>query len=95
MSELQEEQSYLELFDISKKTAVAKAPLAAISHLPRTGERIFLPLHRPGAPHQRGDWEAYTVVRVEYFVGGEPSASEGPLESPGLVRVTLYVERSK
>jgi hypothetical protein len=89
MSELQEEQSYLELFDISKKTAVAKAPLAAISHLPRTGERIFLPLHRPG------DWEAYTVVAVEYFVGGEPSASEGPIESPGMVRVTLYVERAK
>jgi hypothetical protein len=89
MSEFQEEQSYLELFDISKKTAVAKAPLAAISHLPRTGERIFLPLHRPG------DWEAYTVVAVEYFVGGEPSASEGPIESPGMVRVTLYVERAK
>jgi len=89
MSELKEERSYLELFDISKKTAVAKAPLAAISHLPRTGERIFLPLHRPG------DWEAYTVVAVEYFVGGEPSASEGPIESPGMVRVTLYVERAK
>ena len=89
MSELQQEQNYLELFDISKKTAVAKAPLATISHLPRTGERIFLPLHRPG------DWEAYTVVAVEYFVGGEPLGSEKPLESPGLVRVTLYVEPSK
>ena len=95
MSELQQEQNYLELFDISKGTAVAKAPLAAISHLPRTGERIFLPLHRAGAPHQPGEWEAYTVVRVEYFVGGEPSASDGPLESPGLVRVPLYVEPSK
>ena len=89
MSELQQEQNYLELFDVSKKTAIAKAPLAAISHLPRTGERIFLPLHRPA------DWEAYTVVAVEYFVGGEPSAGEGPLESPGLVRVTLYVEPAK
>ena len=88
MSELQQEQNYLELFDVSKKAAVAKAPLAAISHLPRTGERIFLPVHRPG------DWEAYTVVAVEYFVGGEPVTNEGPLESPGLVRVTLYVERS-
>jgi hypothetical protein len=95
MSELQQEQNYLELFDISKNTAVAKAPLAAISHLPRTGERIFLPLHRPGVPHRPGEWEAYTVVRVEYFVGGEPSVSGGPLESPGLVRVTLYVEQSK
>lgn len=89
MPELQQQQNFLELFDVTKKATVAKAPLAAISHLPRTGERIFLPLHRPG------DWEAYTVVGVEYFVGGEPSASEGPLESPGLVRVTLYVERSK
>jgi hypothetical protein len=88
MPELNKEQNYVELFDISKKTAVAKAPLAAISHLPRTGERIFLPLHRPG------DWEAYTVVAVEYFVGGEPMANEGPLESPGLVRVTLYVQPS-
>lgn len=88
MPEPQQEQNYVELFDVSKKTAVAKAPLAAISHLPRTGERIFLPLHRAG------DWEAYTVVAVEYFVGGQPSTSDGPLESPGLVRVTLYVERA-
>jgi hypothetical protein len=88
MPEFQQEQSYLELFDVSKKRPVAKAPLTAISHLPRTGERIFLPLHRPG------EWEAYTVAAVEYFVGGEP-ASEGPLESPGMVRVTLYVEPSK
>jgi len=95
MPELQQEQNYLELFDISKKTAIAKASLASITHLPRTGERIFLPLRRTGAPHQPGEWEAYTVVRVEYFVGGEPAGSEGPLESPGLVRVTLYVEPSK
>jgi hypothetical protein len=89
MSEIQQEQNYLELFDISKKTAVAKAPLAQISHMPRTGERIFLPIKQPG------NWEAYTVVAVEYFVGGESPADEGPLESPGLVRVTLYVEPSK
>jgi hypothetical protein len=88
MPELNKEQNYVELFDIGRKTAVARAPLAAISHLPRTGERIFLPLQRPG------QWDAYTVVAVEYFVGGEPVANEGPLESPGLVRVTLYVERS-
>ena len=88
MSEFQQEQSYLELFDVSKKRPVAKAPLTAINHLPCTGERIFLPLHRPG------EWEAYTVAAVEYFVGGEP-ASDGPLESPGMVRVTLYVEPSK
>jgi hypothetical protein len=95
MTEPQQEQNYLELYDISKKTLVAKAPLAVISHLPRTGERIFLPLHRPGAPHQPGEWEAFNVVRVEYFVGGEPSAGAEPLQSPGLVRVTLYVEPSE
>ena len=89
MPEPKQEQNYLELFDTSKKLTVARAPLAAISHLPRQGERIFLPLHKPG------DWEAYTVAAVEYFVGGEPFDGEGPLESPGLVRVTLYVERSK
>ncbi len=86
MPELQPEQKYVEMFDVSKKTTVAKAPLAAISHLPRTGERIFLPLHRPG------DWKAYTVLAVEYFLAGEPLAIEEPLESPGMVRVTLYVE---
>jgi hypothetical protein len=41
MSELQQEQNYLELFDISKKTAVAKAPLAAISHLGRVSAFSF------------------------------------------------------
>jgi hypothetical protein len=89
MPELQQEQNYIEMFDITTNKSVARAPLAAISHLPRTGERIFLPLHRPG------DWEAFTVVTVEYFVGGEPLTSEGPLESPGLVRITLYVKPSK
>jgi len=89
MAELQQDQNYVEMFDISKKKTVARAPLAAISHLPRTGERIFLPLHR------LGDWEAYTIIEVEYFVGGEPLPSEGPLESPGLVRVTLYVAPAK
>jgi hypothetical protein len=88
MSESQQKQSYVELFDIAKKTSVAKAPLSGIPHLPRTGERIFLPLHQPG------DWEAYTIVAVEYFLGGTQPASEGPHESSGTDRVTLYVERS-
>lgn len=88
MPESYQDQRYVELFDISKKASVAKAPLAAIPHLPRTGERIFLPLHQPG------DWEPYTVVAVEYFIGGKASASEGPLQASGTDRVTLYVERS-
>jgi hypothetical protein len=88
MSESQQNQSYVELFDIAKKETVAKAPLAAIAHLPRAGERIFLPLQQPG------DWEAYTVMAVEYFLGGKQPASVGPHEASGMDRVTLYVERS-
>jgi hypothetical protein len=88
MSESEHTQSYVELFDISKQESIATAPLDKVSHLPRTGERIFLPLHQPG------DWEAYTVTAVEYFVGGERSASNQPVEASGIVRVTLYVERS-
>jgi hypothetical protein len=89
MPDAEEKQSYLELFDISKKEQVARAPLASIKHIPRTGERVFLPLHRPG------DWEAFRVVAVEYFLGGEPSVSRGSLDELGLVRITLYVEQSK
>ena len=88
MSESLQKQSYVELFDISKKASVARAPLAGIPHLPRTGARIFLPLHQPG------DWEAYTIVAVEYFLGGTQPASEGPREASGMDRITLYVERS-
>jgi len=87
MSESDQEQNYVELFDISKKSPVATAPLATISHLPRVGERIFLPLNQPG------DWEAYKVVAVEYFLAGKPT-SDRPLEASGMVRVSLYVERS-
>ena len=48
MSESEHKQSYVELFDISKHEPIATAPLDKVSHLPRTGERIFLPLHQPG-----------------------------------------------
>jgi hypothetical protein len=41
-------ETYLELFDVSKKTQVGKAPLASIRFMPRIGERIFLPLDEPG-----------------------------------------------
>ncbi len=41
-------ETYLELFDVSKKTQVGKAPLASIRFMPRIGERIFLPLKRTG-----------------------------------------------
>ena len=75
-------ETYLELFDVSKKTQVGKAPLASIRFMPRIGERIFLPLDEPE------HWDSYTVVSVEYFLGGR-----SPSES--MDRVTLYVEESK
>jgi hypothetical protein len=85
MPEAEQKESYLELFDISKKAPVATVPLANIRHMPRAGERIFLPLQ------QSGDWTAYTVMAVEYFLG----TSQGSLDASGMVRVTLYVEQSK
>jgi hypothetical protein len=45
------DQSYLELYDVEKKEKVASAPLAGIRFLPRTGERIFIPVKGPG------DWK--------------------------------------
>jgi hypothetical protein len=89
MAEAVQKESYLELFDVSKKAQVAKAPLASITHMPRAGERIFLPHHQPG------EWNAYTVVAVEYFIAAQPSAGQESLEAAGMVRVTLYVEQSK
>ena len=75
-------ETYLELFHVSRKTQVGKAPLASIRFMPRIGERIFLPLKEPE------HWVSYTVVSVEYFLGGR-----SPSES--MDRVTLYVEDSK
>ena len=62
MSEIEQKQSYVELFDISKNEPIAKAPLVEITHLPRTGERIFL--RHPIS----GEWEGYTVMNLEYFL---------------------------
>jgi hypothetical protein len=90
MATEKENESYLELYDVAKKERVTKAPLKDIRFLPRTGERIFIPVD--GA----GGWDSYTVVAVEYFLGydlptGEPSRSM----SSGIGRITLYVESSK
>ena len=82
----QKNESFLELFDTSKKAQVAKVPLPSIRFLPRTGERIFLSLHGPGT------WEPYTVINVEYFLGYDPRTHEPTTAGD---RVTLYVEESK
>ena len=90
MASNKEEESYLELYDLARKEKVAKAPLAEIKFVPRTGERIFIPLQ--GA----GDWDSYTVVAVEYFLGYDPSTGEPSRSvSKGIGRITLYVEASK
>ena len=83
-------ESYLELYDVAKKEKVAKAPLAEIKFIPRTGERIFISHRGPG------DWDSYTVVAVEYFLGYDPSTGEPSRSvSGGIGRITLYVEASK
>ena len=66
MASNKEEESYLELYDLARKEKVAKASLAEIKFVPRTGERIFIPLKGPR------DWDSYTVVAVEYFLGYDP-----------------------
>ena len=85
-----DDESFLELFDVAKKAQVAKVPLASIRFMPRIGERIFLPLDGPE------DWDSYTVVAVEYFLGYDPSTGQpSHSASAGMGRVTLYVEESK
>jgi hypothetical protein len=83
--EKEQKKSYFELFDVSKKSVIATVPLDQIKHMPRTGERIFLPLHEPG------DWVAFKILDIEYFL----RTKEGPLDDPGMLRVTVYVEESK
>jgi len=83
-------EGFVELYDLTKKQVVARAPLAEIRFMPRAGERIFISVHGPG------DWDSYTVVTVEYFLGYDQSTGE-PARSlmRGIGRVTLYVEPSK
>lgn len=81
---------FLELYDLTTKKAVARAPLAEIRFIPRPGERIFLSVGQPG------EWHSYTVVNVEYFLGYDESTNEPSgslLRSMG--RVTLYAEPAK
>ena len=83
-------ESYLELYDVAKKEKITKALLAEIKFIPRTGERIFIAHRGPG------DWDSYTVVAVEYFLGYNPSSGEPSRSvSGGIGRITLYVEASK
>lgn len=84
-----ENDSYLELFDVAKKAQLGKRLLSQIRFIPRIGERIFFPVHGSG------DWIAYTVVSVEYFLRYNPSTEQPPSSNEGMGRITLYLEESK
>ncbi|MGO9056856.1 MAG: hypothetical protein ACLQU2_05630 [Candidatus Binataceae bacterium] len=84
-----EGDSYLELFDVSKKAQIGKTPLSQVRFIPRIGERIFLP------PQGAGSWIAYDVMMVEYFLGYDPSTGEPIAPREGMGRVTIYLEPSK
>jgi hypothetical protein len=82
-------ESTLELYDLTRKEKVASAPLGAVRFVPRTGERIFIPVKGTG------DWNSYTVVAVEYFLGYEASGEPARNMTSGIGRISLYVEASK
>jgi hypothetical protein len=83
------EEAYVEIYDVAKEQVVAKAPLAEIKFMPRTGERIFI-------PKGPGDWHSYTIAAVEYFLPEDQASREGArIALKGLEKVTLYVEPSK
>ena len=85
MPEPEQKKNYLELFDVTNKSLVATVPLDQIKHMPRIGERIFLPADRPDG------WNAYRIVDIEYFL----STNEAPIDEPGMLRVTIYAEPAK
>jgi hypothetical protein len=60
MATEKENESYLELYDVAKEEVVAKAPLAKVRFIPRSGERIFIALQGSG------DWKS----RRNTFVPG-------------------------
>jgi hypothetical protein len=80
----EEEESYLELYDLVREKKVAKTSLAEIKFVLRTGERIIIPLQGPR------DWDSHTVVAVEYFLGYDPSTGEPSRSvSKSIGRITL------
>lgn len=83
MPEQEQKRDYLELFDVSENSSIGTVPIDKVKHLPRIGERIFLPLHHPR------DWDEFKSVDIQYFL----STSESQVGEPGTVRVTLYAEK--
>jgi hypothetical protein len=89
MPEPEQKKNYLEVFDVSDKSVVGTVPLDHVKHMPRAGERIFLPVDRPDG------WIAYKIVDIEYFLRTTERPLEEQFTEPGMFRVTVYVERSK
>ena len=83
MPEREQEKDYLELVDVAEKSVIGTVPMDKVKHVPRIGERIFLPLHHPG------DWAEFKIVNIEYFL----STSQSQFGEPGTIRVTLYAEK--
>jgi hypothetical protein len=80
----EEHKGFLELYNLTNKTAVSKLPLSHLKFLPRVGERVLI------SPTGPGDWESYKVVDVEYFLNYDPTVGvETPSEAG---KITLYVE---
>jgi len=85
MPEREQKRDYLELFDVSENSVIGTVPIDKVKHMPRIGERVFLPVHQPG------DWVAFKILDIEYFL----STSESQFGEPGTVRVTLFAERDQ
>ena len=83
MPEPKEKKDYLELFDVLENSVIGTVPIDRVKLVPRIGERVFLPLHQPG------DWAAFKIVDIEYFL----STSQSQFGDPGTIRVTLYAEK--
>ena len=79
-----EHKGFLELYNLTNKTAVSKLPLSHVKFLPRVGERVLI------SPSGPGDWESYKVVDIEYFLNYDPT--EGVETSSEAGKITLYVE---
>jgi hypothetical protein len=83
MPQPEQKKDYLELFDVSENSSVGTIPIDRVKHVPRIGERIFVPLHHPG------DWAEFKIVDIEWFL----STSQHQVGEPGPIRVTLYAEK--
>ena len=81
-----ENEGFIELFDVTTKTLVSKAPLSHLKFVPRAGERVLI------TPTGPGDWRSYKVLDVEYFLNYDP-AKKTPQTEGG--KITLYVEPAR